>query len=132
MIVKTDTNAWLVDILTSPLLPSWSVSCASTGQCRPRTRYLLLHCVPGLGLLAASLATQLLPSNNHGRYLPATWSVDISNYLFIAAAFTHVGEHVARGLAILLLLPKDRHRRGDTPTMLSIYKQYLQCTDDIY
>ena len=128
MIVKTDTNAWLVDILTSPLLPSWCVSCASTGQCRPRTRYLLLHCVPGLGLLAASLATQLLPSNNHGRYLPATWSVDISNYLFIAAAFTHVGEHVARGLAILLLLPKDRHRRGDTPT----YAQYLQTISTVY
>ena len=28
-------------------------------------------------------------------------------------AWTHVGEHVARGIAILLLLPKDKHKRGE-------------------
>ena len=29
------------------------------------------------------------------------------------SAWTHVGEHVARGIAILLLLPKDKHKRGE-------------------
>lgn len=29
------------------------------------------------------------------------------------SALSHVGEHVSRGIAILLLLPKDKHRRGE-------------------
>ena len=36
----------------------------------------------------------------------------IFNKLF--EGYTQVGEHVARGVAVLLLLPKEKHRRGKT------------------
>ena len=37
------------------LLLCWTISCVTTGQCSPRTRYCMLHCCPGLMLLSLSI-----------------------------------------------------------------------------
>jgi len=106
----------LVGVLV--LVICWTWSCVTTGQCSLTTRYCVLHCVPGVMLLAISIITSLFSYNK--------------------SAFTHVGEHIARGIAILLLLPKDKHKREREPKVQTqsknpVYRQtevsFKQLTD---
>jgi len=99
------------------LLVSLAVRCVQTGECCPTTSYAALHFIPGVLLLAASIASSAIGQQR---------------------GYTQVGEHVARGVAVLLLLPKEKHRRDRdlrVPTQSSnpVYRQpevsFKQLTD---
>ena len=78
---------------------SWLVFSLHTKQCHSPSKYLALQCVPGVGLQAAGL-------------LALAWH---------ESPTTHCMHHLARGAAILLLLPatvmdfKGNHYRRGLP-----------------
>jgi len=79
------------------LITSWLWRCASIRSCYPGPKYLLLYCLPGVGVGAAGLLSLRLvnqeSSSGQGQYLHAAW-------------------HLARGVALILLLPESP--RGDS------------------
>ena len=61
----------------------------------PGWKYLGLYCIPGiLVATAGQLCLQLAPEHTHQQYLHASW-------------------HIAKGVAIMLLLPENPNLDGE-------------------
>jgi len=85
------------------LLLSWFWRCISDKSCFPSTKYLTLYCLPGLVIGGAGLACLTFESSpSSSRYQHSLW-------------------HVARGVAVMLLLP-DNPRVGGKQSEKSLQK----------
>ena len=96
--VKQDKTAPLTFLApslvgTTVLLLSWFCRCIRDKSCYPSTKYLALFCLPGLLIGGAGLACLTFESSlSSSRYQHSVW-------------------HLARGVAVMLLLP-DTPRTG--------------------
>ena len=97
--VKQDRTAPLTFLIpsllgTTILFISWFWRCIRDKSCYPGTKYLTLYCLPGLIIGGAGLACLMLESSpSISRYQHSVWQV-------------------ARGVAVMLLLPESTRDEG--------------------
>ena len=77
------------------LIISWVCSFIQHRKCYPSSKYFLLNCLPGLAIGGAGLASSIFLSNS-----------------LASSEYTHAVWHVARGVAVVILLPQGMEREG--------------------
>ena len=81
------------------LIISWVCSFFQHRKCYPSSKYFLLNCLPGLAIGGAGLASSIFLSSSE---------------------YTHAAWHVARGVAVVIMLPQGMEREG-----MSLY--FIDC-----
>ena len=99
------------------LVSTWIFSFSSTKQLFTSSKHCILQIIPGLVFLHLSILPSIFYPNKGKHFFNKNICLMRSRHsllpqLYILATF-HVGEHVLRGLSILMLLPKEKHSVGE-------------------